>query len=119
MRLILSLLIALFLSINIAFATQPAVEVGGTTALTTGTHTVFLDGGTGTHQYHHVVIWTSSGSANMNINLNPGATAAVTDPILYGGGAFSYGFTAPPAAATNQLNYKGASTAGTINWMAW
>lgn len=119
MRIVLSLLVALLLTISVTYAIPVPFAYGGTANIASGAQRIFIDSGTGTHQFHRVCVWTSTGASVINLNFNVGATGANTDPAIQSGASFNYGFTDPPSPATNQFNYFGAGTTGTVNWMAW
>jgi hypothetical protein len=116
----LFLLIALMLGFTAAYATVPNIVYTGNASLATGSNQIYLDGGTGTHQFHHVSVFTLSGADTIDINFNLNGAATSADTPLVAGAGFNYGFTTPPSPATNQVNYYDASSGtGTIGWMAW
>lgn len=101
-------------------ATVPNIVYTGNASIATGANSIYLDGSTGTKQFHHVSVFTLSGADTIYVNFNLNATATSADTPLAAGAGINYGFTTPPSAATNQVNYYDASAgSGTIGWMAW
>ena len=122
MRLLFTLLIALLLTAFPVNATPAIIEYDGTASIASGATKVFLDGGTGTHQFHHVIVWLSASSSTAYLTFNPGATASSSNALLASGAGLAFGLGGAGggnAPATNQINYYGNGTTGTISWVAW
>ncbi len=90
-----------------------ATEVDGSQAIAAGAHTISLG-----QQCSHVIVKLSSGSSSVYVTLNHGATASSSNFLIDSGGSLSYGL-AGWLSATDQINYFGNGTTGTISWVAW
>jgi hypothetical protein len=100
------------------FAIAP-IESDGTTPILAGANTIFLDNGTGTKgSYAHITIWLSASSSTINFTFNRGVTATTSNALLGSGASYSNAL-AGFSAATNQINYYGNGTTGTISWVAY
>lgn len=95
-----------------AFAVAP-VEKHGTSNIAAGAQTITLPG-----SFSHIVVQLSSGSSAVELTFNSGVTAANTDFPIPSGAGFAYGINGG-ANATNQINYFGEGTTGTISYMVW
>jgi hypothetical protein len=114
--LISTLLLAILAPLS-AYAAPP-IEVDGTASIASGANTIYLDGASGLKgSFSHIQVWLSSGSSPVNITFN--SVAATTSNALLGSGdSITYGLQGY-ASATNQINYYGGGTTGTINFLAY
>jgi hypothetical protein len=119
-RLLANLVLAFIASVwGLAALAIAPIESDGTTAILAGANTIFLDNGTGTKgHYSHITIWLSPSSSSMYFTFNQGVTASSSNALLASGAGYSNGL-AGFSAATNQLNYFGNGTTGTISWVAY
>lgn len=107
---LLSLLICLLFFCTGAFA---ASEADGNGSIASGAHTINLGA-----SYSHVTVTLSSASSTVNITVNHGATASSSNYLLGSGLQIQFGQDGR-MAPTDQINYFGNGTTGSISWAAW
>lgn len=95
-----------------AYAAAP-VEQDSTSSIASGATTISLPG-----LYSHIIVKLSAGSSSMYVTFNHGSTASSSDFLIDSGGTLSFGLQGF-SGATDQINYFGNGTTGTISWMAW
>ena len=107
----------IWLAIAFLLAVLPAEaksESDGSQAIASGANTISLGG-----LFSHVIIKLSSASSSVYCTINHGATASSSNFLIDSGGSVSYGLAATPISPTDQINYFGNGTTGTISWIAW
>lgn len=112
LRYLIALAVA-FIYTPFAFAIAP-IENDGNTPILAGANTITM----GTGSFSHIIVWLSSGSSTVYITFNMNVTASASNALMSSGSTVSVGLPGF-SAATNQINYFGNGTTGTISWVAW
>lgn len=109
-----ALFLAIILSLVLALPLNAAstVEVDGTASISAGANTIALG-----FTASHIIIKLSSGSSSVYVTVNGGAVASSSNFLIDSGGTLAIGMAG--SCPSNQINYYGNGTTGTISWMTW